>query len=54
VDNSDTRWLRGYKRALEEWKQRQKISTAENASNDGSKKQSVRTQNPAIERYRTL
>ena len=54
VDNSDTRWLRGYKQALEEWKQRQKISTAENASNDGSKKQSVRTQNPAIERYRTL
>ncbi len=51
VDNSDARWLSGYKQALEEWKQQQKTSPAEHASNDGSKKQSVSTQNPAIERY---
>lgn len=43
VNSSDTKWLRGYKEALEVWKQQQNISTTENTSDSGSKKRSVRT-----------
>ncbi len=45
VMNSDAKWLRFYKEALEQWKQQQETTTAMNTPKEKSKKQAAQTVN---------